>query len=794
MRRKTILISTAVIIVILMLCGSVWAAAGNVLFEDDFNDGDANGWEEYDGLFSVVSGVYQVESTGRYNDARSVAGDLSWTDYVIELNFNNQTTDRAACVLFRVQEVASGMDAGRYYQLHIRSNKVGFAEIDYSGGYATLLAEVPYTVSSQTWHHLQISINGTRAIALIDGKYVLSYDDFGKYTWGKMGLKIINGGVVLYDNVTISDANGPIAHWTFDEGSGTIAYDSAGINDGTISGAVWSTGQVGGALDFDGVDDYVAVPDNPTLSPDQITITAWIYPEDISHNFQIVGKWGMHNPPSDYIFDNKNNNDGLRFGSSLNLSGYDFVPIYSEDAVLNTNMWQHVAVTWDGSKCTFYVNSENVGEDSNYSGNLPDSDNPVYIGRNYNWGTGGPRPLDGKMDDVRIYDRALSAAEIMELYTPVDTGPIAHWKFDEGGGTIAYDSAGTNDGTIYGAAWTTGQIGSALDFDGVNDYVQIPDDPSLDITDELTINAWVKYNKQTETGPRDIVWSARRWRYSLRRHDDIYQFIIYDTTTGWKKAETKDITFDKDTWYHLVGTYRNGDKVKIYVNGTLNNEISISTITLNPQTEYIRIGVAQGLGSGGEWFNGTIDDVRIYDRSLSAEEIWDIYAWFPTKSLSIDIKPGSCPNPLNVKSRGLLPVAILGSEDFDVNTIVATSVRLAGVAPIRDSYEDVGTPLVDANDCECSTEGPDGFGDLTLKFETQEIVEAIGEVNHGDELVLELAGVLLDETPIEGSDCIIIRGRHKPVNRADFNGDGIVDMADFAAFAENWLQSSIVEY
>jgi hypothetical protein len=139
-------------------------------------------------------------------------------------------------------------------------------------------------------------------------------------------------------------------------------------------------------------------------------------------------------------------------------------------------------------------------------------------------------------------------------------------------------------------------------------------------------------------------------------------------------------------------------------------------------------------------------------------------------------------------------VAVLGSEDFDVSSIDVASIRLAGVAPIRSSYEDVATPVSDSNECECSTEGPDGFLDLTLKFETQRIVEAIGEVDHGDELTLELTGVLSYETHIEGSDCVIIRGKHKPLSKADFNGDGIVDMADFAAFAENWLQSSIVEY
>lgn len=184
-------------------------------------------------------------------------------------------------------------------------------------------------------------------------------------------------------------------------------------------------------------------------------------------------------------------------------------------------------------------------------------------------------------------------------------------------------------------------------------------------------------------------------------------------------------------------------------------------------------------------------------------EVWDIIEnetypflrpFLKPIPVTIDIKPGSCPNPLNVKSRGVLPVAVLGSEDFDVSSIDAASIRLAGVAPIRSSFEDVATPVSDSNECECSTEGPDGFLDLTLKFETQRIVEAIGEVDHGDELVLELTGVLSDETRIEGSDCVIIRGKHKPLNKADFNGDGIVDMADFAAFAGNWLQSSIVEY
>ncbi|GAH22327.1 unnamed protein product, partial [marine sediment metagenome] len=175
------------------------------------------------------------------------------------------------------------------------------------------------------------------------------------------------------------------------------------------------------------------------------------------------------------------------------------------------------------------------------------------------------------------------------------------------------------------------------------------------------------------------------------------------------------------------------------------------------------------------------------------QEAWIATIPEPAIKVAVDIKPNSCPNPVNVKSSGVLPVAILGTEDFDVTTIDVASIRLADVAPIRSSFEDVAAPVSDGNDCDCIENGPDGFLDLTLKFKTQRIVEAVGDVNDGDELQLELIGVLFDETPIEGADCILIRGRHKPINPADINKDGVVNVADFAIFAQNWLLSSIVD-
>ncbi len=108
-----------------------------------------------------------------------------------------------------------------------------------------------------------------------------------------------------------------------------------------------------------------------------------------------------------------------------------------------------------------------------------------------------------------------------------------------------------------------------------------------------------------------------------------------------------------------------------------------------------------------------------------------------------------------MKSKGVLPVAILGTEDFDVADIDPATVRLAGVAPLRWDYEDVSTPVAeDVEPCECTEEGPDGYLDLTLKFDTQEIVAALGDVEDGEDLPLSLLVTLIGGTVIEGSDCI----------------------------------------
>ena len=137
--------------------------------------------------------------------------------------------------------------------------------------------------------------------------------------------------------------------------------------------------------------------------------------------------------------------------------------------------------------------------------------------------------------------------------------------------------------------------------------------------------------------------------------------------------------------------------------------------------------------------------------------------------VAVDIKPQSCPNPLGTKDKGVLPIAILGTGDFDVTMVDPASVELEGVAPLRWALEDVATPygpLPEEPDAyDCTEAGPDGFLDLSIKFDVQEVVAALGEVNDGDVLVLHLTGNLKEEygsTPIVGEDVVWIVDKVKP--------------------------------
>lgn len=127
--------------------------------------------------------------------------------------------------------------------------------------------------------------------------------------------------------------------------------------------------------------------------------------------------------------------------------------------------------------------------------------------------------------------------------------------------------------------------------------------------------------------------------------------------------------------------------------------------------------------------------------------------------VTIDIKPGSCPNPLNIREKGVLPVALLGSSKLDVTSIDVGSLTLAGVPPLHTAIEDVSAPPSNSN--TCITYPADGFADLMLMFDVQEILRRFGILMDGDSVELTLTGKLKNGTPIVGKGTVIIRAGKK---------------------------------
>jgi len=225
---------------------------------------------------------------------------------------------------------------------------------------------------------------------------------------------------------------------------------------------------------------------------------------------------------------------------------------------------------------------------------------------------------------VRVYDRALSEAEVRYHYNR--GGPVSHWKLDEGSGTTVYDSASNNNGAMYwmstssDGGWTDGKYGSALSFDGSDDHVIISHSTDLEITDSITISAWVKLNEldryqrivqkcygDPEYGNYCLEFSsANVFRFRLGDGSAFHQFDSVTVPTS-------------GVWYHIVGTY-DGSVGKIYINGRLDSQTS-SVFSISSVSSNLQIG---GL-SGADSFNGIIDDVRIYNYARSEEQIRQDY-------------------------------------------------------------------------------------------------------------------------------------------------------------------------
>ncbi len=213
-------------------------------------------------------------------------------------------------------------------------------------------------------------------------------------------------------------SDGSVGHWTFDDGSGTIASDSStNENKGTLNGPLWTTGKVGsGALQLDGIDDYVSIPDSTSLSSiegsNQATIAYWIRRDSATATMGIISRWNTGKLVAIYSDSNFPIRSQWRYGGAgTGGTTLDHAGCGNTNCPILAGEWHHVAVIYDNPASYIYLDGQLKHSRNGTGGALnANTSDPLSIGKYSSF------HFNGSIDDVRIYNRALSASEVQEVY------------------------------------------------------------------------------------------------------------------------------------------------------------------------------------------------------------------------------------------------------------------------------------------------------------------------------------------------------------------------------------------
>ena len=475
------------------------------------------------------------------------------------------------------------------------------------------------------------------------------------------------GGGKIAKTPTPTLTSGLVGWWTFDgaeltsvtstdkSGNGNNATRYNGATKG--DGAVPVSGRLGQGMKFDGADDYVNNDSvSSSLNTSVGTFSAWVNFKNnqrAGNGFLYFGTDDTNNDMMEvlvyytagsYYFgiDTK-----LTFDSSLSRRG---------NTVLSPNRWYHLVGMNDGTNVRLFVNGieETVssfvyhasGGLENYWWDDISSFDSVEIGRLGRLTAGDY--FDGKIDDVRLYSRALSAAEIKKLYlmgggkvakTPTLTltsGLVGWWTFDgaELTSVTSTDKSGNgNNGTRYngavkggGAVPVAGRLGQGLRFDASNDYIDAGSPANLNFgTGSFSMSTWVKTNAvgaskmAVSKSDTDAVATGIGYKIYLGNAGRNWTFGVWDGSHNLVPSYTS--TVQANRWYHVVGVYNSVSKTaSIYIDGIFRN----SSTNVNFTSTDIANSLYMGRGAGLYW-NGSLDDVRLYNRALSAAEVKKLY-------------------------------------------------------------------------------------------------------------------------------------------------------------------------
>jgi hypothetical protein len=447
--------------------------------------------------------------------------------------------------------------------------------------------------------------------------------------------------------------NGLIAYYPF---NGNANDASSNGNNGIVYDAILTSdrfGNTSSAYSFDGIDDYIEIVDNASLNPANVSIVAWVKADYApSGTPDIVRKGSFDSDANhEYLLRLTNNsNPDFKIRNNGLCSPYSSWQSNTSSANITLNQWQFLVGTFDGTVLNLYINGTLNQTVTITTGNINNgcTSGPLKIGNA--WAT-YPNWFKGVIDDVRIYNRALNACEVLTLYNESgsnnDNGLIAYYPFNGNANDVSINS---NNGTVYDATLTSDRFGnasSAYSFDGIDDYIEVADNTSLNPAN-VSIAAWVKAD-YAPSGTPDIVRkgsfdSGANHEYLLRLTNNsnpdfkIRNNGLCATYSSWQ-SNTSSANITLNQWQFLVGTF-DGTVLNLYINGTLNQTVTVTTGNINNSCTSGPLKIGNAWATYPNWFKGKIDDVRIYDRALDACEVNYLYSFEGTVFSDNNISTG----------------------------------------------------------------------------------------------------------------------------------------------------------
>ncbi len=545
-----------------------------------------------------------------------------------------------------------------------------------------------YNLADGKWHLVSVSLSGTTAQIYVDGvakgsftKAIPGSNNNGIFSLGaEVGTTASRDFIGSIDDVHIYNRalssseiktiyqfgsaqnkvvsnSGLVGYWSLNDGAGSKANDMSGSgNNGTlIHSPTWENGKLGKALLLNNSNSYVSVPSVQALkyTGGGMTLETWIYPNIGETAATFISKpWNGSGVYNYY----------LTYGPVITfyVRGATACSINSGANTAPQGSWHHIVATIaiDGTM-NLYIDGALVGSGAcgivDWTPSLGDLSLPLSIGTLYPYGAGAwdqpTHAFGGKMDNVRVYSRVLSASEVQQAYkqnaTQVNSskndfltsGLVGLWSFDgkdmNWGANKVLDRSGQgNDGTLFGMSTTSsptnGKLGQALKFRGVSSGTYVNLGTSATLTPvNFAVSAWVNAGSGTYTGGYGYVYSNARDCCTAGQNGINVFFtsgILYAVIWNGGSAASVNspvAVAQNSGWHHIVATY-NGATLAVYVDGVLKNSASTALGVGTPATYTTNIG-SMGYAPGVYTFDGKIDDVRLYNRAITATEVKQLY-------------------------------------------------------------------------------------------------------------------------------------------------------------------------